>query len=89
MDKPRVLIVEDEPRARDRLAEAIRAQDDLELVGTREDFESGLAALMELKPQILLQDLGLPDGDGADIIRHPRHRPGGAGHRGHGHHGVR
>ncbi|MGB1111137.1 MAG: response regulator, partial [Gammaproteobacteria bacterium] len=64
-----VLIIEDEPRARQRLADAIEAQDGLTLLGTREDYASGLEALLSLKPRILLQDLGLPDGDGADIIR--------------------
>lgn len=65
----RVLLVEDEPNARQRLSEAVASGAALELIAACEDFQSGLAALKREKPEVLLVDLGLPDGDGADIIR--------------------
>ena len=67
-----VLLVEDEHRTRRRLARALEAAPTLELCGVAEDLESGRAAFDALHPEVLLTDLGLPDGSGIELIAHAR-----------------
>lgn len=70
----RVLLVEDNERLAALLAEGLRrAQWDAHVVGTLEEAEAA-AAVGEW--DVLLLDRGLPDGDGLDLIRRMRRRPG-------------
>ena len=64
-----VIIVEDDHSTRARLCDAIAAQPNMK-VGAA--FDRVLPALLWLesnKPDLLLTDLGLPDGNGVDIIK--------------------
>jgi two-component system response regulator AlgR len=56
----RVLIVDDEPLARARLATLLRECDDIELVGSVADGDAALSALPELNPDVLLLDINMP-----------------------------
>jgi DNA-binding NarL/FixJ family response regulator len=64
-----VVIVEDDPVTRAHLASSVRSHQDLRLVGEAATLAEGFAALKEHRPQVVLVDLGLPDGSGLKLIR--------------------
>jgi DNA-binding NarL/FixJ family response regulator len=63
-----VLIVEDDARFREAFSQAVLRAPDLRLIGAAPDYQSGLA-LLKARPDVLLVDLQLPDGNGVDLIR--------------------
>src|SRR5512140_3727028 len=65
----RVLLVEDEPGFAERFADIIRSDPEFELIGVAPNCAAARAVLAVERPDILLADLGLPDGSGIDIIR--------------------
>jgi DNA-binding NarL/FixJ family response regulator len=70
----RVLLVEDDEPTRARLADAVRAHPDLELVGAVGSCAEARRALAQGLPDVLLTDLGLPDGSGIELITELRAR---------------
>ena len=60
----RLLIVDDEPLARMRLAALLGECEGIELAGSVGDGEAALAALAELQPDVLLLDINMPSLDG-------------------------
>jgi DNA-binding NarL/FixJ family response regulator len=67
-----VLLVEDDDNTRTRLAGVVAAHPQLELAGAVGSFAAARRDLERLRPDVLLTDLGLPDGDGIDLIREIR-----------------
>jgi DNA-binding NarL/FixJ family response regulator len=65
----RVLLVEDEPGFAERFAAIVRSDPEFALIGIAPNCTSAREILAREKPDILLADLGLPDGSGIDIIR--------------------
>jgi CheY-like chemotaxis protein len=61
-----VLVVEDSPGIR-RLVEVCLRPLDL-TIATREDGPSGLAAVKELRPDVVILDIGLPKMDGWEVL---------------------
>jgi len=65
----RVLIVDDEPLARARLAVLLSDCVDVEIVGSVADGESALAAIGEQQPDILLLDINMPGLNGTALAK--------------------
>ena len=63
---PSVLIVDDHPSFR-ASARAILEADGFTIVGEAEDGASGLALLRQLRPDVVLLDVQLPDMTGFDV----------------------
>lgn len=76
MNRLRVGVVEDHPVYRDGLAAAFAAADDMELAGAVGTVHEALALLEGSPLDVLLLDLGLPDGSGLDVLStiRARHR---------------
>lgn len=64
----RVAIIEDDPVMTGRLAAGIGGQEDMLLVATASNFALGLGLVEAGGYDVLLCDLGLPDGSGVDLI---------------------
>lgn len=68
-----VLLLEDDPATRERLAGIVDAAPDLALLGAHGDVRGTLEWLAaNAPPRVLLADLELPDGSGIDVIRQLR-----------------
>ncbi|UGB38132.1 LytR/AlgR family response regulator transcription factor [Frateuria soli] len=63
----RVLIVDDEPLARARLAALLGECEGVAVVGSVADGEAALAAIGETQPDLLLLDINMPGLDGAAL----------------------
>jgi two-component system KDP operon response regulator KdpE len=70
MSAPRIVVVEDEAEIRRFVALAL-ARDGFE-VHEADSLERGLIEAGSRRPDLLVIDLGLPDGDGVDLIRQLR-----------------
>ncbi len=71
---PRILIVEDDEPMRRHLEGAVDGHRSLERIGSFGNVTDALAFLEATPPDVLVTDLGLPDGSGLEIIRALRKR---------------
>ena len=67
-----VALVEDDPGFRGRLTEAVTGNPTMSLIYTGGSSVECIAWLRDHSVDVLLVDLGLPDGSGIDVIRHCR-----------------
>lgn len=65
----RVLIADDEPIARAILREHVEAMPSLEIAGEASTGAEALARILELKPDVVLLDLQMPELDGLAVVR--------------------
>lgn len=71
-----VLLVEDDDATRARLARAVEQFPGLQLAGLASSCREARQQLDRIEPEVLLVDLGLPDGSGVEIIREAKRRKG-------------
>lgn len=65
----RVLLVDDNTPYRQRLAQLLRIQGDLEVVGEAADGQEAIARARELRPEVILMDFRMPGLDGFTAAR--------------------
>lgn len=63
-----ILVVEDHPLMRIAIKSALSNQDDIRVVAESSTVTQGKRLLLELRPQLLLLDLYLPDGNGVQLV---------------------
>ena len=69
MKRHKTLIAEDEPLAREGLADWVRQLPQLELVAACADGASALAAIRTLRPALVLMDIHMPGLTGLQVLR--------------------
>jgi len=72
MNKPtrrRIFFVDDHPLVREWLASMVALEADLEVCGHAEDSAAALAAVPQVRPDLMVVDLSLPRGSGLDLIK--------------------
>ena len=65
----RVLIVDDEPLARQRLEDLLRAENGVEIVASVDNGEAAVDAVRSLHPDIAFLDVQMPGKTGIDVVR--------------------
>ncbi|HEU0224076.1 MAG TPA: LytTR family DNA-binding domain-containing protein [Steroidobacteraceae bacterium] len=71
----RVLVVDDEPLARERLSHFVEELPDTELAGVAANGEEALLLAGRLKPEVVLLDVRMPGMDGLEAARHLARMP--------------
>jgi two-component system LytT family response regulator len=71
----RVVIVEDERPARDRLRRLLQDHPDCVVVGEAGDAVTAAALIDREKPDLCFLDVQMPEGDGFEVLRRITHRP--------------
>jgi len=65
----KILIVDDHALLREGLRSLLSAEPGMQVVGTAEDAESGVAKIASLQPDVVLTDLAMPETGNVDAIR--------------------
>jgi pilus assembly protein CpaE len=68
-DKIRVLIVDDIPETRENVRKLLQFESDLEVVGHAGGGEEAIRMAVELRPDIVLMDINMPDYDGINATQ--------------------
>jgi len=63
-----VLIVDDSAIVRFRLAEMVESVEHVAVVGQAQGATQGITALRELRPDLVILDIQMPDGDGVAVL---------------------
>ncbi len=67
--KKKIIIVDDHPIFRLGLAELINQEDDLEVCGSAESEAEAWEVIGELKPDLIIADITLKEGDGINLVK--------------------
>ena len=73
-EKSRILIVDDHPVMRKGLSQVINDQTDMEVVGEASNIPEALEKIQDLKPDLVIVDISLGDGNGIELIKQIRSR---------------
>ena len=64
----RLLIVDDEPLARQRLRDLLAAEPGVEVIGESGDGREAVAMIRKLKPEVVVLDIQMPEMDGFEVV---------------------
>lgn len=64
----RVLIVDDEPLARNKLQLLLGRDPEIEIAGAAENAQRAIELIAMLRPDVLFLDVQMPDGDGFEVL---------------------
>jgi len=67
--RARILLVDDHPLVRERLAEIINREPDLTVCGEAEDRHEAVAAIPSRRPDLVIVDLTLKTSDGLELVK--------------------
>ena len=67
-DAVTVLVADDHPIYREGIVRAVKERSDLELVGEASDGREALERIVELRPQVAVLDIRMPDLDGIQVL---------------------
>ena len=70
MTRLKILIVDDEPPARERLKSLLTEIPDMDVVGEATNGQQSLSRTHELAPDVVLLDVRMPGMDGIEVARH-------------------
>jgi two-component system LytT family response regulator len=65
----RVLVVDDEPLARQRIEHLLEEHPDVAIVGTADTGEAAIRAIRDMNPDVVFLDMQMPGGTGLDVAR--------------------
>lgn len=65
----RVLIIDDEPHARQKLTQLVQGSVGLELLGTCKDGAEALQAIRKLRPDLVFLDIQMPEMGGFEVLK--------------------
>lgn len=68
-DRIRIVIADDEPHARERIATLLEAEPGAEVVGEARTGAEAVRLVERERPDILFLDVQMPEGDGFDVVR--------------------
>jgi DNA-binding NarL/FixJ family response regulator len=74
MNRVRVLLIDDHAVLRDGLKLLLGMESDLEVVGEAGTGEEGVALAEQMRPEVVVTDVGLPDIDGVEVTKRLRDR---------------
>lgn len=66
--KLRVLIADDEPLARDHIADRLAHEQNVEIIGRAEDGDEAVDAIVRLKPDVVFLDIQMPGRTGIEVV---------------------
>lgn len=69
MSNVRVLVVDDEPLARQRIRRLLQAEPDVEVIGEASTGREAVQCIAELQPDIVCLDVQMPELDGFGVLR--------------------
>ena len=75
MSKAKILVVDDRALFRKGIISLLSQIEDLEIIGEASNGEEGVLKAKELKPDIVLMDVEMPEMDGVEAVKHIKALP--------------